>query len=87
MKVVWKYNLVAGAINTLALPANSQILCVKIQKDDFCMWVLTDGKSQTINRRFIVVGTGHPFDAPIKEYLGTTLSPDHTFVFHAFEVF
>ena len=85
MSVVYKYNLVVGAINNIQLPTDSKVLTVKTQRDEIVMWVLM-GNGPSVNRRFFIVGTGNPFNQNIKDYIGTVMSPDHTFVFHVFEV-
>ena len=90
MKVVYKYPLSVGSITTVGLPPGAQVLCVKVQREQICMWVLQETSPKfpagTCYRSFLVVGTGNPFEANIKEYHGTVMTPDHNFVFHVFEV-
>lgn len=85
MSVVHKYNLMVGVINNISLPAGSKVLTVKAQRDEICMWALM-GNGPSANHRFFIVGTGHSFHQDIKDYIGTVMSRDHTFVFHVFEV-
>lgn len=90
MKVIYKYSLDVGTITTIGFPPGSQVLCVKVQRGKICMWVLQETNPQypagTCYRSFLVVGTGNPFEDNIKEYHGTVMTPNHTFVFHVFEV-
>lgn len=90
MQVVYKYKLSIGIVNTIVLHPDAQVLCVKAQRDDICMWVLQDTNKMypagSYHRSFIVVGTGNPFEVRIKEYHGTIMSQDHVFVYHVFEV-
>lgn len=85
VNMVYKYELLAGAITNITLPAGSEVLCTKVQRETICIWVLM-GKGPSMNRRFLVAGTGIEFHAVVKGYIGTVMTPDHSFVFHVFEV-
>jgi len=87
MRVVYKYVLEAGITNTISLPVGAKVLDVKIQRNDFCIWILLDPQAHNIvNRKFVVIGTGMIFDVPIQEHVGTVMTDDHAYVFHIFEV-
>lgn len=85
-QVVWKFPLNTNSENVFKFPVDSQILDVKIQNDSICMWVLMGASSTSTIRRFVIVGTGHPFQYAIKRHIGTVMTRDHSFVFHVFEV-
>jgi len=64
------------------LPLSAKVLHFGMQEDDFVIWVDTDTEAPTKQRRFFVVGTGHPIPGRAT-YCGTVM--DGPFVWHLFE--
>ena len=86
-KVVYKYKLqLTKDIQEVVLPQGAQILCIKIQNDELCMWALVD-PDQTYNEvvKIRCAGTGHEITEDV-EYIDTVVLLDGELVFHFFKV-
>lgn len=87
MKKVFKY-VIDPYVNEIQMPLGAEILSVRFQRDNFCMWVLVDPSAVMVSRKFRVYGTGHEISGDIEnhlKYIGTG-HMDNGLVFHAFEV-
>lgn len=84
MKAVWKQPMKPHDWQELILPANAEILCVKVQNNIPTLWYINpDTSSQEVEARvFRVVGTGHE-NEELGKYIGTFFY--HELVFHIFE--
>ena len=86
-KVVYKYKLqITKVIQEVVLPLGAQILCIKMQNDELCMWALVD-PDQTYNEvvKIRCAGTGHEITEDV-EYIDTVILLDGELVFHFFKV-
>ena len=86
-KVVYKYKLqITKVIQEVVLPLGAQILCIKMQNDELCMWALVD-PDQTYNEviKIRCAGTGHEITEDV-EYIDTVMLLDGELVFHFFKV-
>ena len=86
-KVVYKYKLqITKVIQEVVLPLGAQILCIKMQNDELCMWALVD-PDQTYNEvvKIRCAGTGHEITEDV-EYIDTVMLLDRELVFHFFKV-
>ena len=86
-KVVYKYKLqLTEVIQEVVLPQGAQILCIKMQNDELCMWALVD-PDQTYNEvvKIRCAGTGHEITEDV-EYIDTVMLLDGELVFHFFKV-
>lgn len=86
-KVVYKYKLqITKVIQEVVLPLGAQILCIKMQNDELCMWALVD-PDQTYNEvvKIRCAGTGHEITEDV-EYIDTVVLLDGELVFHFFKV-
>ena len=86
-KVVYKYKLqITKVIQEVVLPLGAQILCIKMQNDELCMWALVD-PDQTYNEvvKICCAGTGHEITEDV-EYIDTVMLLDGELVFHFFKV-
>ena len=86
-KVVYKYKLqITKVIQEVVLPLGAQILCIKMQNDELCMWALVD-PGQTYNEvvKIRCAGTGHEITEDV-EYIDTVMLLDGELVFHFFKV-
>ena len=88
MRTVWKYDLAALTIQSVAMPLNARIIHVAAQggvPDAVQMWAEVETDEPQFFRRFAVGGTGHlvPDDG---RYVGTALAADGALVWHVYEV-
>jgi len=87
MKTVYKYPIQIKDEQWIAIPGG-EILTVGVQRGEPFIWAKVKPSIQSDNRKFRLVGTGHPIDE--KEtlvYIGTfQLSEYGDLVFHLFEV-
>ena len=86
-KVVYKYKLqITKVIQEVVLPLGAQILCIKMQNDELCMWALVD-PDQTYNEvvKIRCAGNGHEITEDV-EYIDTVMLLDGELVFHFFKV-
>lgn len=86
-KVVYRYKLqITKVIQEVVLPLGAQILCIKMQNDELCMWALVD-PDQTYNEvvKIRCAGTGHEITEDV-EYIDTVVLLDGELVFHFFKV-
>jgi hypothetical protein len=85
-RVVFKYPLPAlGVVQEITMDAEAKLLHIAEQGGTICMWAEVTMPRATAVRRFIVVGTGHPFDFS-GTYVGTVLVMGGAFVWHVYEV-
>lgn len=85
-KTVYKYPLQVADIQEVSLPAGSQILCIKMQDGDVCMWALVNPEeTSTETVKIRCAGTGHPITENV-EYIDTIMLLDGKLVFHFFKV-
>lgn len=83
---IWKYEIATTDWQHIEMPKNAKILCVQIQNRMPCIWAMGDTEEELINRKIVVIGTGH--DVPDYEeliYIGTYQLDDGRLVFHVFE--
>ena len=86
-KVVYKYKLqITKVIQEVVLPLGAQILCIKMQNDELCMWALVD-PDQPYNEvvKIRCAGAGHEITEDV-EYIDTVMLLDGELVFHFFKV-
>ena len=87
-KVVYKYKLqITKVIQEVVLPLGAQILCIKMQNDELCMWALVD-PDQTCDEviKIRCAGTGHMIEEDVEYYIDTVMLLDGELVFHFFKV-
>ena len=86
-KVVYKYKLqLTKDTQEVVLPQGAQILCIRMQNDELCMWALVD-PDQIYNEvvKIRCAGTGHEITEDV-EYIDTVMLLDGELVFHFFKV-
>lgn len=86
MKTVYKYPLNVEH-PVIKMPLGAEILAVREQGDEICVWAKVDtAQTASALRAFNVYGTGHPItDSPSAEYLGTAMLMGGRLVLHVFE--
>lgn len=84
MKTIFKYALANAATvgGALSVPDGAKPLCVQMQNNIPCLWMLVDSERPHVMRRFAVYGTGHELPQNPGEYVGTF--QDGWLVFHVF---
>ena len=95
MKTIWKFDIQPGEF-TIEAPANAVPLSVQMQGDYPRLWMLIlDDQDPKIERKFIVVGTGHEIKVTGLKFIGTFQMSDEVFgisvprnllVWHLFEL-
>lgn len=87
MRYVYKFQMDFPAIlhenHTFKMSLDTKIVHVAMQHGHICLWGIVDTNKLQIERRFIVLGTGHPLLNDLT-YVGTVL--DGQFAWHVFEV-
>lgn len=85
MKAVWKFPLLIEALQVVEIPVDSAILCVQVQDDIPCLWVLVDPDVRARTKAVIEIwGTGHLHETVPDNYLGTFQLRGGALVFHVF---
>jgi hypothetical protein len=57
---------------TIHIPAPALILSVGLQGDKIVVWVKVDPTEKEVERKFVIVGTGHPLPEDSRlEFVGT----------------
>lgn len=86
IKKIYKYKLEITDKQTVALPADADILSVDAQLGELCLWAVVVPNNFTIERRIEIFGTGADIPTGLgisRIYLGTVVMPP--FVWHVFE--
>ena len=87
MKVIWRYTLKISDDQVIAMPDESEILCVQNQFGEPQLWVLVDTEKQIINRFIRTIGTGHCIEDKFNgKYIGTYQQFNGSVVFHVFDI-
>lgn len=84
MKTIYKYTAPIIDELTIAMPTDTEVLCVQIQDGLSQIWAKVDPDKGLVERRFYWRGTGHPADG-LGRYVGTVQMHDGALVFHLFE--
>lgn len=84
-KTNWKFTLQPEC--KVEMPEGAQLLTVREQGDDICLWALVDSDAPMVARRFVGFGTGHqiPEDQALS-FIGTAMLQGGNLVFHIFEI-
>lgn len=83
---IFKYPIPIRDTFSINIPEGGEILSFQVQTGTPCIWVaIPNENAQYEYRRFMVVGTGHAFDARGTKYIGTIQMNEGTLVWHLFE--
>lgn len=80
---IWKWSLLIGETE-VEMPARSDILHVREQRGQCCIWAMVHPEDGRRLRKFHVVPTGVDVPQPAT-YLGTCHLASDTLIFHVFE--
>lgn len=88
MRTIHKY-IIRPNSNSISLPENAEVLCIKLQNNQPFIWVLLNDSEPVIERFFGLFVTGENIrgNFKIKDYIGTVLMQQDSFVFHLFELY
>ena len=87
MKTVWKYVMPCLATFVIKMPIGAEILTLRKQHGEYCLWVLCDPDAALRARTFRLYATGQQFEADAEMvYIGTNMSDSEDAVMHLFEV-
>lgn len=81
---IWKYVLQPEI--ELSMPVGAQVLSVREQGEEICLWALVTPDAPKETRRFVSFGTGHDVPAVPLQFHGTAHLQGGSLVFHVFEV-
>lgn len=85
-QTIWKFPFQINHSVSIRMPRYSKILCVQVQNNIPCLWVLVEKHYDEVDRLFRIVGTGEIYDDKgIGNYIGTFQLNDGEFVFHLFD--
>ena len=86
---IFKYKLKREVEQTIELPSNAEILCVKYDEDkhDICIWAIIDVTEKTVvPMKFFIIGTGWDIEEILSKYdlfyLGTI--KEGIYIWHIF---
>lgn len=86
MTTIYRFDLPVVDEFTLSMPEFSRILCVGERGGTGHMWVMLNPELKKVERKFRIIGTGHPIpDSAGLEYIGTFFMASGKLVWHVFE--
>lgn len=80
---IWKFTLQPYCI--LDMPKGAQVLSVREQGSEICLWAMVDPSAEKEPRRFLGFGTGHDLPEGDLSFVGTAHLASGAMVFHVFE--
>ena len=86
MNAIWKFEI-KGSFCDIEMPADALILNLATQYEKPCIWAQVETEAPLEKRRFVTLGTGHPFtNHEQARFVGTFMLHGGSFVGHVFEV-
>lgn len=82
---VWKSVLNLTDSQRIEVPVGAELLCVREQFEEICVWFRCDPSAKKEMRDIAIVGTGNPAPAEEGRYLGTASLKGGALMFHVFE--
>jgi len=75
MKRIYKYPLETTDAQIIKMPANAEVLTVKLQGETPCIWAKIETSNEMDDYRVRIIGTGHAIydDETLGKYVGTYL--------------
>ena len=84
--VIWKYELAMVDEQFVAMPIGAEVLTVQTQHNRLCVWAQVDPTKHPELRRFVILGTGNPYEhRDGMRYIGTVQTHGGSLVWHVFE--
>ena len=86
MKTIHKYTLDRAWDQKVSMPRGAKILSVQPQNGLPQIWAEVDPNALTVERTFVVIGTGHKLPEGFTlEFLGTVQLQNGSLVLHVYE--
>ena len=63
MRTIYKFPLVIGEVNKVRVPDGSVVRMVANQRGNVTLWIEVDPHANTVERHYVIFGTGSPIDA------------------------
>ena len=88
MKKVLKYKLNPKSIDVqqIKMPKGAEILSIQFQRENLCVWALTDLDKELESRHFFIARTGDPFPDNPSVFHSTFQLFDGSYIGHVFEL-
>lgn len=81
---IWKFDLQVESEQIIRLPKDADILSVQIQNGAPRIWAIVNTVNPVVDRHVYMFGTGHPFDKPDANYVGTIQEAQGALIWHVF---
>lgn len=85
MRTIWKFSFRLKPEATFSMPKGAEIIHVAEQHGDVHLWAIVDDAKTAEERKFFLIGTGHPLPDVKLSHLGTALVYHGDLVLHVFE--
>jgi len=82
---IWKFPLQMQEKQEIDMPQIEEILCVQMQHDRPCLWVLCYPGTTKQKRKITIYGTGHYMPEGYRRYIGTFQQDNGHLVSHVFD--
>lgn len=83
MRTIYKFPLVIGEVNKVRVPDGSVVRMVANQRGNVTLWIEVDPHANTVERHYVIFGTGSPIDAGAC-YVGSCIVDPY--VWHVYRV-
>jgi len=85
MSAIWKYELQTTQEQEFIVPGGGKVLCVQVQNETPCVWMLVEPEAKTKPHRIHLYPTGMSFVSTGLTYIGTVQLLRGQLVFHIFD--
>lgn len=86
MATIWKFPLKLISVQQVEMPMGARILSAHMQRGIPCIWAeISDPKAPKEAKEIHIIGTGHEFNNSGLVPIGTTMTDDHSLVWHIYE--
>lgn len=80
---IFKYELPVKDLVAVPMPKGAKVITAQVQRGAVTLWAEVDPDAPRVERRFRIVGTGHPFEPIGLSYIGTV--QNGLLVWHVYE--
>ena len=84
-KQLWKFPIPIRDDVTITMPKGAIVRAVMVQRDTPCIWAEVDAQAPPVDRRFFIIGTGHPMPVDATQFVGSFMIEGGSLVFHVYE--
>ncbi len=86
MYTIYKYEIQIDDNFSLKIPKESEILSFQTQHGTPYIWAKVNPENTTEERKFRLIGTGHPIKEKNLSFIGAIQLHQGTLIFHLFEI-